>query len=150
MRCLLRRVTEARVEVEKSVVGQIKTGLLLYLGIHHKDSSEDLDWITKKILGIRIFEDRDGKINSPISESEGILVVSQFTLFGNLKKGFRPSFHRAAPPQDAQQIYKIFLGKLENEHPGPVQSGVFGADMSVFARDDGPVTIWLDSSNKDY
>ncbi len=136
--------------VEASVVGQISTGLLIYLGIQQTDSTEDLNWITKKILGIRIFENETGKMNSSISEKEGILVVSQFTLFGNLKKGFRPSFHRAAPPQDAERIYEDFLRKLKHQHLGPVQSGIFGTDMSVLALDDGPVTIWLDSRNKNY
>ena len=150
MRCLLRRVSEARVLVENQVVGEISAGLLVYLGIQQADLPEDLEWIIKKILGIRIFEDELGQMKAPVGQGSGILVVSQFTLFGNLKKGGRPSFHRAAPPQSAEGVYNDFVIKLKKIHSGPVESGVFGADMSVVASDDGPVTIWLDSRNKNY
>jgi len=150
MRCLLRRVSEARVLVENQVVGEISAGLLVYLGIQQADLPEDLEWIIKKILGIRIFEDELGQMKAPVGQGSGILVVSQFTLFGNLKKGGRPSFHRAAPPQSAEGVYNDFVIKLKKIHSGPVACGVFGADMSVVASDDGPVTIWLDSRNKNY
>ena len=150
MRCLLRKVSDARVLVEDQIVGQISAGLLIYLGIQQADSSDDLEWIIKKIVGIRIFEDEDGHMKAPVGSDVGILVVSQFTLFGNLKKGVRPSFHRAAPPQSAEEVYNDFVIKLKKIHSGPVESGVFGADMLVVASDDGPVTIWLDSRNKNY
>jgi len=131
-------------------VGEISAGLLVYLGIQQADLPEDLEWIIKKILGIRIFEDELGQMKAPVGQGSGILVVSQFTLFGNLKKGGRPSFHRAAPPQSAEGVYNDFVIKLKKIHSGPVESGVFGADMLVVASDDGPVTIWLDSRNKNY
>ena len=150
MRCLLRRVSDAQVLVENQIVGQISAGLLIYIGIQEADSPEDLGWIIKKIVGIRIFEDETGQMKSPVGADLGILVVSQFTLFGNLKKGGRPSFHRAAPPQQAEGVYNDFVIELKKIHPGPVENGVFGADMRVVASDDGPVTIWLDSRNKNY
>ena len=131
-------------------MGEISAGLLVYLGIQQADLPEDLEWIIKKILGIRIFEDEPGQMKAPVGQGSGILVVSQFTLFGNLKKGGRPSFHRAAPPQSAEGVYNDFVIKLKKIHSGPVESGVFGADMLVVASDDGPVTIWLDSRNKNY
>ena len=150
MRCLLRRVSEAKVLVGDQIVGQISAGLLIYIGIQGADSPEDLEWIIKKIVGIRIFEDETGQMKAPVGADLGILVVSQFTLFGNLKKGSRPSFHRAAPPWQAEGLYDDFVIKLKKIHPGAVESGLFGADMHVVASDDGPVTIWLDSRNRNY
>lgn len=150
MRALLRRVSNASVKVENQLVGTIGEGILVYLGIHEADSFNDIEWLINKILGIRIFEDDTGKMNLSLGKDNGVLVVSQFTLFGNLKKGFRPSFHRAAKPKEARKIYDHFLASLLKTYSGKVKSGEFGKEMSISATDDGPVTIWLDSQSKDY
>lgn len=150
MRAVLRRVTRAQVKVGNYVKGQIDSGILLYLGVHNLDTIEDLDWMVQKILGIRIFEDENGKMNLPIATNQGILVISQFTLFGNLKKGYRPSFHRAAEPVKAKELYGEFLKNLEKYFDGMVQSGEFGKEMTITATDQGPVTMVLDSSLKDF
>ena len=150
MRALIRKVCSAKVEVENKLVSEIGEGLLIYLAIQSKDSLEDLSWIQKKILGIRLFQDELGKVNQPISPRAGILVVSQFTLFGTLRKGFRPSFHRAATPGDASEIYNEFLLSLNKSFDGTVRSGVFGENMLITAVDDGPVSIWIDSRFRDY
>ena len=150
MRAVLRRVTRAQVKVGNYIKGQIDSGILLYLGVHNLDTIEDLDWMVQKILGIRIFEDENGKMNLPIATNQGILVISQFTLFGNLKKGYRPSFHRAAEPVKAKELYREFLKNLEKYFDGMVQSGEFGKEMTITATDQGPVTMVLDSSLKDF
>ena len=150
MRALLRRVSRATVEVKNKLVGEINEGLVLYLAIHSDDSEADLEWVIKKVLGVRIFENEDQKMDLPVQSHHGILVISQFTLFGNLKKGFKPSFHRAAPPTTAEQNYQRFLSLLEERHPGNVQRGEFGKEMIISAVDQGPVTIWLDSHDKNY
>ena len=150
MRAVLRRVTGAQVKVGNYVKGQIDSGILLYLGVHNLDTKQDLDWMVQKILGIRIFEDENGKMNLPIATNQGILVISQFTLFGNLKKGYRPSFHRAAEPVKAKELYVEFLKNLEKYFDGMVQSGEFGKEMTITATDQGPVTMVLDSSLKDF
>ena len=150
MRAVLRRVTKAQVKVGNYVKGQIDSGILLYLGVHNLDTKQDLDWMVQKILGIRIFEDENGKMNLPIATNQGILVISQFTLFGNLKKGYRPSFHRAAEPVKAKELYGEFLKNLEKYFDGMVQSGEFGKEMTITATDQGPVTMVLDSSLKDF
>ena len=150
MRAVLRRVTGAQVKVGNYIKGQIDSGILLYLGVHNLDTKQDLDWMVQKILGIRIFEDENGKMNLPIATNQGILVISQFTLFGNLKKGYRPSFHRAAEPVKAKELYGEFLKNLENYFDGMVQSGEFGKEMTITATDQGPVTMVLDSSLKDF
>ena len=150
MRALVRRVISAEVRVADKLVGEIRQGLLVYLGIHKEDEETDLQWITQKILGLRIFEDEGGKMNLQIGEEQGILLVSQFTLWGNIKKGYRPSFNRAADSQKGSFFYNLALDKLKKEFSGVVQSGVFGADMQVHAVDDGPVTIWIDSQNRNY
>ena len=150
MRLLVRRVESARVEVTDCIVGNINRGLAVYIGIERDDEISDLEWGIKKILGLRIFEDTDGKMNLPIGEKMGILVVSQFTLHGNLKKGFRPSFNRAAPPALAVSLYHRFIEMLENSFAGDVQTGRFGSHMKIELSEDGPVTIWLDSKDKNY
>ena len=150
MRAVLRRVTGAQVKVGNYIKGQIDSGILLYLGVHNLDTKQDLDWMVQKILGIRIFEDENGKMNLPIATNQGILVISQFTLFGNLKKGYRPSFHRAAEPVKAKELYREFLKNLEKYFDGMVQSGEFGKEMTITATDQGPVTMVLDSSLKDF
>lgn len=150
MRALVRRVSFAEIKVDSVHVGSIDHGLLVYLGINKKDEISDLEWIIQKILGLRIFEDEKGKMNLKIGEEQGILLISQFTLWGNLKKGYRPSFNRAADAQTGKIFYDQALEKLKRYFPGKVQSGVFGADMQVHAIDEGPVTIWIDSKKRDY
>lgn len=150
MRAVLRKVTGAQVKVGNYIKGQIDSGILLYLGVHNLDTKQDLDWMVQKILGIRIFEDENGKMNLPIATNQGILVISQFTLFGNLKKGYRPSFHRAAESVKAKELYEEFLKNLEKYFDGMVQSGEFGKEMTITATDQGPVTMVLDSSLKDF
>ena len=136
--------------VEEQVVGQIEQGLLIYLGIHQDDELTDLDWLIQKILRLRIFEDEDGKMNLSILPEHGILLISQFTLFGNLKKGYRPSFNRAANPKKGEEFFDLFHSKLEGLFEGDLASGVFGADMKIEAIDEGPVTIWIDSQERNY
>jgi D-tyrosyl-tRNA(Tyr) deacylase len=136
--------------VEKQVVGQIDQGLLIYLGIHQDDELTDLDWLIQKILGLRIFEDEQGKMNLSILPEQGILLISQFTLFGNLKKGYRPSFNRAANPKKGEELFDLFQSKLGGLFKGNLASGVFGADMKIEAIDEGPVTIWIDSQERNY
>lgn len=150
MRALVRRVSFAEVKVSSISVGSIGSGLLVYLGIHHKDETLDLDWIIKKVLGLRVFEDEESRMNLKIGSNHGILLVSQFTLLGNLKKGYRPSFNRAADPRTGAYFYDLALEKLKNNFTGVVESGIFGADMQIHAVDEGPVTIWIDSQNRDY
>jgi D-tyrosyl-tRNA(Tyr) deacylase len=150
VRALVRRVSRACVKVEEQVVGQINQGLLIYLGIHQDDELTDLDWLIQKILGLRIFEDEDGKMNLSILPEQGILLISQFTLFGNLKKGYRPSFNRAANPKKGEEFFDLFHSKLEGLFQGNLASGVFGADMKIEAIDEGPVTIWIDSRERNY
>ena len=150
MRALVRRVSQASVKVEGQVVGQIDQGLLIYLGIHQDDELTDLDWLIQMILGLRIFEDEDGKMNLSILPEQGILLISQFTLFGNLKKGYRPSFNRAANPKKGKEFFDLFQSKLGGLFKGNLASGVFGADMKIVAIDEGPVTIWIDSQERNY
>ena len=150
MRLLVRRVETASVRVAGSMTGQINHGLLVYIGIEKMDQVSDLAWGSKKVLGLRIFDDHEGKMNLPIRDDMGILVVSQFTLCGNLKKGNRPSFNKAAPPSIAISLYEKFLEILGNSFCGDLETGEFGAQMSIEMKEDGPVTIWLDSQNKSY
>jgi D-tyrosyl-tRNA(Tyr) deacylase len=150
VRALVRRVSQASVKVDGQVVGQIDQGLLIYLGIHQDDELTDLDWLIQKILGLRIFEDEHGKMNLSILPEQGILLISQFTLFGNLKKGYRPSFNRAANPKKGEELFDLFLAKLGGLFQGNLASGVFGADMKIEAIDEGPVTLWIDSRERNY
>jgi D-aminoacyl-tRNA deacylase len=150
MRALIRRVQQAEVFVEGDSTGCINKGLLIYLGIHADDQNEDLSWLIKKILGLRIFEDGDGKMNQSINANQGILLISQFTLFGNLRKGYRPSFNRAADPLMGKVMYEQGLSQIKEEFAGRVEAGTFGANMQIHAIDDGPVTIWIDSKDRNY
>ena len=151
MRAVLQRVTAARVTVDKTIVGSIGPGILLYLGIHPTDTDEDAEWLIKKATSLRIFEDESGRMNRSIIESDGaILVISQFTLFGTVKKGTRPSFSRAARPETALAQYNAFLEKLEQAIGKPIQSGCFGATMAVESTNDGPVTLILDTHDKGF
>jgi len=150
MRVLLQRVSEASVtidSVEKSRIGQ---GILLLLGIESADSDEDIDWLVRKLLSLRIFEDGQGKMNRSILEVGGeALVVSQFTLHARVKKGTRPSFERAARPELAIPLYEKFIAELQNGIGREVATGEFGAMMDVALVNDGPVTIWIDSKNRE-
>lgn len=150
MRVLLQRVSEASVtidSVEKSRIGQ---GILLLLGIESADSDEDIDWLVRKLLSLRIFEDDQGKMNRSILEVGGeALVVSQFTLHARVKKGTRPSFERAARPEVAIPLYEKFIAELQNGIGRETATGEFGAMMDVALVNDGPVTIWIDSKNRE-
>jgi len=146
MRALVQRVREASVAVDGRVVGAVGHGLLVLAGIATDDGDEDRDWLARKIIGLRIFDDGDGVMNRAVGEVGGeILAVSQFTLFASTRKGNRPSWSAAAPPDVAAPRFDRFVAALAAAHGGPVATGVFGASMQVALVNDGPVTIWLDS-----
>jgi D-tyrosyl-tRNA(Tyr) deacylase len=150
MRIVLQRVTEANVKINESIKGSIDKGLLLFLGIEAEDSEEDINWLVQKVSNLRIFEDENGKMNLSVKEIEGeVLVISQFTLFASTKKGNRPSFIKAAKPAIAIPLYEQFLQKIKSVSSLKVESGEFGADMKVSLCNDGPVTILIDSKNKE-
>ena len=149
MRIVLQRVLEASVTIDSSKVAEIQYGLLVLLGIEDADNQEDIDWLCKKIIGLRIFSDVEGVMNLPINEIEGdIILVSQFTLHASTKKGNRPSYIKAAKPNIAIPLYESFIKTLESELGKPIQTGEFGADMKVSLTNDGPVTIIIDSKVK--
>ncbi|WP_438961549.1 D-aminoacyl-tRNA deacylase [Nonlabens sp.] len=150
MRVVLQRVSEASVTIEGKVHGSIKHGLLVLLGITGEDVQEDIDWLVNKIVGMRIFSDSDGKMNLNISDVSGdTLVVSQFTLFASTKKGNRPSFISAARPDVAIPLYDSFVKTLSQKLDKTIPTGIFGADMKVALVNDGPVTIVMDSKNRE-
>lgn len=150
MRVVIQRVSEATVTVDKQVTGKINNGLLVLVGFEESDTSEDIEWLCKKIIQLRIFNDSNGLMNIPIKEINGeILTVSQFTLHAHTKKGNRPSYIRAAKPETAIPLYEKFNLKLSEELGKPVQTGVFGAMMDVHLINDGPVTIFIDTKNKE-
>ncbi len=145
MRALIQRVSKAKVVVESKTVGEIKEGLLVLLGISPDDSLETAKKLALKISKLRIFNDQQGKMNLSIKDISGAaLVISQFTLYANAKKGNRPSYTNAAPPQQADELYLKFSELLANENIN-VENGIFAADMKVELLNDGPVTIFLDS-----
>lgn len=150
MRALIQRVKEASVTIENSKVAAIDTGLLVFLGIETEDSQEDIAWLVGKISKLRIFSDADGHMNLSILDVGGnALVVSQFTLHANTKKGNRPSFIRAARPDVAIPLYQAFVTQLETAIGKKIETGEFGAMMDVSLINDGPVTIWIDSHRKE-
>lgn len=150
MRLVIQRVSRASVSVENQIVGQIGLGLLVLLGIEQADSEEDIDWLVQKTIQMRIFSDEDGKMNCSLQDVGGdLLVVSQFTLHASTKKGNRPSFIAAARPEQAIPLYELFIKKAEIALGKKIQFGVFGADMKVELLNDGPVTILIDSKNKE-
>jgi len=150
MRSIIQRVTQTAVVVDGKTVGEIGAGVLVLLGIEAADTSEDIEWLAGKIARLRIFPDSAGAMNQSVTDIDGqALVVSQFTLFASTKKGNRPSFIRAAPPEFAERMYTDFCQELEGLLGKPVQRGVFGAHMSVQLANDGPVTIWIDSKQKE-
>ena len=148
MRVVLQRVSHASVTVEEKVIGQIQRGFLLLVGVTHDDAIEDMEYLVRKIVQMRIFEDEEGKLNRSIQDIGGeILSVSQFTLYADTKKGNRPSFSKAAPGDFAIEMFEQFNGLLRDTGV-PVETGQFGADMKVELLNDGPVTILLDSKNR--
>jgi len=148
MRLVIQRVREASVTVNNGTTGSIRTGLLVFLGVSRTDTVEDADYLVRKLLGLRIFPDDDGKMNRNVQEAGGaLLVVSQFTLYGDCRRGRRPSFDQAAPPQQAQDLYNYFVESAKRG-PVPVETGVFQAMMQVHIVNDGPVTILIDSAER--
>lgn len=150
MKAIIQRVSQASVAVENKIVAAINSGLLVLVGIEDADSQEDSAWLTSKIANLRIFGDENGVMNLSVKEIIGdIIVVSQFTLHASTKKGNRPSYIKAAKPEKAIPLYEDFIQKMEFELGKKIQTGVFGADMKMSLLNDGPVTIFLDTKNKE-
>ena len=150
MRAVIQRVKEASVKVQGKVTGEISQGLLVLVGIEDADTQEDIEWLSKKIAGLRIFDDENGVMNRSVMEVDGqILAVSQFTLMASTKKGNRPSYIRASKGDFAEPMYEKFCQALEKESGTKVEKGIFGADMKVSLLNDGPVTIIIDTKNKE-
>lgn len=150
MRAVIQRVLEASCTVDRQVVGAIGHGLLVLLGIEAADGHDDVRWLAQKIANLRVFGDDDGLMNKSIHDIDGnVLVISQFTLFAQTKKGNRPSFIRAAKPDHAVPLYEAMIGELSTQLGRGVATGIFGADMNVSLVNDGPVTIVMDTKDKD-
>jgi D-tyrosyl-tRNA(Tyr) deacylase len=150
MRAILQRTLQASVTVNNQTTAEIKSGLLILLGVEDGDGGEDVEWLSGKVARIRIFADDEGKMNRSVTEAGGgIIVVSQFTLHASTKKGNRPSFLRSAAPTISEPLYEKFCAALEKETGTPVGRGIFGADMKVALVNDGPVTIFIDSRNRE-
>lgn len=149
MRVVIQRVTSASVTIEDKIHGEISNGLLVLLGITNGDTQEDIDWLINKITGMRIFSDAEGKMNYSVKDMDGdILLISQFTLFANVKKGNRPSYTEAARPDVAIPLYEAFIDSLSRKLNKNIATGKFGADMKVQLLNDGPVTITVDSRSR--
>lgn len=149
MKVVIQRVSESSVSVDSTEIGKIGNGLLLLIGFEEFDSNDDVEWIIKKVLNIRIFDDVNGKMNLSIKEIKGdLLLISQFTLFASTNKGNRPSFIKAADPLLAKSLYLHTIEQFENKFNGNIQKGEFGSMMEVKLINDGPVTIIIDSKNK--
>jgi len=150
MRAIIQRVSEASVKVNKQIIGSIDNGLLVLLGIENADTASDVDWLAAKIINMRIFSDENGLMNKSLVDVNGeILLISQFTLFAQTKKGNRPGFTRAAKPEIAIALYDQMINTLEKLSGKKPQTGEFGADMKVSLLNDGPVTIIMDTRDKD-
>lgn len=150
MRVCVQRVSEASVKVDGQIIGQIDRGLMILLGIEAEDDQNDIDWLVQKLMNLRIFNDEDGKMNHSVLDVQGdFLVISQFTLHASTKKGNRPSYIKAARPEQAIPLYEQFVETLKLKSNRKVETGEFGADMKVSLTNDGPVTIWMDSKNKE-
>lgn len=150
MRVVIQRVSEASVKVDAKIVGEIGEGLLILVGIENADSQEDIEWLSKKICNLRIFDDEEGVMNKSLLDCEGqILAISQFTLHAKTKKGNRPSYIHAAKPDISVPLYEAFVAQLEQDSQKKVETGIFGADMKVALVNDGPVTILIDTKNKE-
>lgn len=151
MRVVVQRVKKASCNVDGEITGSIAAGLLVFLGITEGDEQADIDWLAHKVANLRVFPDDDGAMNRSVQDVQsGILLISQFTLYGNLKKGTRPSFSRAARPDEAIPLYEAFIQALEKAIGYPVQTGRFGADMQIEAHNDGPVTLIIDSRERSF
>ena len=151
MRLVLQRVTEASVKVDGLIVGAINNGLMILVGIEDADTQDDIEWLAGKASNLRIFDDADGVMNLSVKEVHGdILLISQFTLHASTKKGNRPSYINASKPPVAIPLYEAMIQQLAKEMGKPIQTGQFGADMKVSLINNGPVTIILDSKNKDF
>lgn len=149
MIAVVQRVSEASVKIEGAIQGQIEQGFLVLVGITHTDTHEDLEWLGRKIIGLRVFGDEEGKMNLDLKSIGGdILLISQFTLHASTKKGNRPSFIEAARPEVAIPLYNAMIAFLQKELEKPIATGIFGADMKVALVNDGPVTIIIDSKNR--
>ena len=150
MRVVIQRVLEASVVVDEKVVGSIQNGLLVLLGIEDADTEEDINWLSNKIVGLRLFDDAEGVMNLSIKDMGGdILLISQFTLMASTKKGNRPSYIKASKPPIAVPLYEQMIATVCNDLGKPIQTGIFGADMKVSLINNGPVTITIDSKNKE-
>jgi len=150
MRAVIQRVTRASVTIEGKLNGQIGNGLLVLLGIEDADTDEDIQWLSSKIVNLRIFNDEKGVMNIPVKDIDGgILLISQFTLHGSTKKGNRPSYIKASKPEIAIPIYEKMIRQLSRHLGKDIQTGIFGADMKVELLNDGPVTIVIDTKNRE-
>jgi len=151
LRLIIQRVlSKAKVIVNADITGQIDKGFVILLGVEEDDDMSDIEWLSRKVVNLRVFNDSDDKMNLSIKDIDGsILVISQFTLYASTKKGHRPSFIKSAKPQKANNLYQRFIDQLKNIHHIKTESGVFGADMKVHLVNDGPVTIFMDSRNRE-
>ena len=150
MRALLQRVSQASVTVNGKVQNAINSGLLIFLGVEPEDTEVDANWLSSKIAKMRLFPDSEGVMNHSIMDAQGeFLVISQFTLHASVKKGNRPSYYKAARPSHAEPMYEHFMEQLWMDSGLVVKSGTFGADMKIGLINDGPITIWMDSKNKE-
>ena len=150
MRVVIQRVSEASVTVEGDITGQISTGLLVLIGIEDADTDEDISWLSNKIVNMRIFNDENGVMNKSLPDVQGeLLLVSQFTLHASTKKGHRPSYIKASKAEFAIPMYEKMIARLEADLGKKIETGIFGADMKVQLLNDGPVTIVIDSKNKE-
>ena len=150
MRAVIQRVSEASVTVDENITGTIKKGLLIFLGIEDADTTEDVEWLSGKIVNLRIFNDENGVMNIGLKDIDGdILLVSQFTLHAATKKGNRPSYIRASKPDIAIPVYEKMIAQLEEDIGKKIQTGIFGADMKVQLLNDGPVTIIIDTKSRE-
>ena len=148
MRLVIQRVSEASVQINNQINGEIGKGLLILIGIEHEDIKDDADWLVKKVVNLRIFSDDEGKMNHSVIDIDGkALIISQFTLHASTKKGNRPSYIKAARPEHAIPLYNYFVAEIAKHIP--IETGEFGADMKVSLINDGPVTITMDSKNKE-
>jgi D-tyrosyl-tRNA(Tyr) deacylase len=151
MRLIIQRVTHASVGIDGQTHAAIGPGFMVLVGVCHDDNKEDADWLAGKLCAMRIFGDDAGKMNLSVNDMNGeLLIISQFTLFADTKKGNRPSFIRAAEPLKAKALYEYFVGVVASLSPGRVKTGIFAADMKVELLNDGPVTIVMDSKNRDF
>ena len=150
MKAIIQRVSSASVTIDNIISAEIQSGLLVFVGIEAADSQEDIQWLSSKIANLRIFADENEVMNKSVKDIDGeILIISQFTLHASTKKGNRPSYIKAARPETSIPLYEKFLEQMSNELGKPIQAGIFGADMKVALVNDGPVTILMDTKNKE-